>query len=48
MDHRQALAAKHQGLDQQLAAELRRPHPDSNLVAMLKKQKLRLKEMLSR
>ena len=44
MRHLSALQAKHADLDAQLSAEVRRPAPDDNLVAQLKKQKLRLKE----
>ena len=44
--HTSALVAKHAGIDQRLTEEIRRPMPDSGLVATLKKQKLRLKEAL--
>jgi len=46
--HSSALTAKHAGIEAKIAAEIRRPAPDLTLVARLKKQKLRLKEMLSR
>lgn len=46
--HLSALAAKHAGIDRQLADETARPSPDAALVKALKKQKLRLKEALQR
>lgn len=46
--HSSALIAKHAGLDARIAAETSRPAPDSALIATLKKQKLRIKEALSR
>lgn len=42
--HLQALSARHSELDQKIAAEMSRPHPDSVHVAELKRQKLRLKD----
>ena len=45
--HVSALTAKHAGLDARIADEARRPAPDQTLVARLKKQKLRIKEMLA-
>lgn len=42
--HRSALQAKHHGLDQRIADETHRPSPDAQVIAELKKQKLRLKE----
>ncbi len=45
--HLSALEAKHAGIDQQLIEEIRRPMPDSTLVNVLKKQKLRIKEALA-
>lgn len=45
--HLSALEAKHAGLERQLADETRRPLPDPTLLAVLKKQKLRLKEALA-
>ncbi len=44
--HDLALMAKHAGLEQRIAAEASRPHPDNLLIARLKKKKLRLKEEL--
>ena len=45
--HVSSLAAKHARIEERLDLEERRPQPDSVLVAMLKKQKLRIKEALS-
>jgi hypothetical protein len=46
--HSSALTAKHAGIEAKIADEIRRPAPDMTMVAQLKKQKLRLKEALSR
>lgn len=46
--HHAALETKHAGLDQRIAQENQRPQPDGMLIAALKKEKLRLKEELSR
>ena len=46
--HASSLAAKHAQLDARIDEETRRPRPDEVLLAMLKKQKLRLKEMMTR
>ena len=45
--HSSALEAKHAVLDQRIVAESQRPLPDSQTLADLKKQKLRLKEELT-
>lgn len=45
--HVSALQLKHQGLEQQIRAEMSRPSPDVVAVQHLKKQKLRIKEELS-
>jgi uncharacterized protein len=45
--HALALETKHAGLDARIAEELRRPAPDTTLLARLKKQKLKIKEALS-
>ena len=42
------LAAKHQHIETQIAQESQRPLPDWTTIAQLKKEKLRLKEELSR
>ena len=42
-----ALQAKHSGIDKRIADEIARPHPDMSIVATLKKQKLKLKEVIS-
>jgi hypothetical protein len=44
--HISALTAKHAGLDAQISTELQRPMPDQSRIAMLKKQKLKLKEAI--
>ena len=44
--HDLSLMAKHAGLEDRIAAEARRPNPDTLLIASLKKKKLRLKEEL--
>ena len=46
--HFSALTAKHSTLDQRIAAESQRPLPDQILLAQLKKQKLRVKEEMTR
>lgn len=45
--HTATLMAKHARLDAQLLSETRRPSPDEMVVALLKKQKLRIKELLT-
>jgi hypothetical protein len=45
--HLAALEAKHAHLDRQIANESQRPLPDPIVLAILKKQKLRLKEELT-
>ena len=46
--HQAALQAKHAGLDARIQSELQRPAPDLIAVAAYKRQKLRLKDELSR
>ena len=46
--HSSAMLAKHAGIEARIAAETRRPAPDSTLIAQLKKQKLKLKEAIAR
>lgn len=46
--HVDALQVKHAGLDARLRAEMARPAPDAGLVKDIKKQKLRIKEEISR
>lgn len=46
--HVDALNSKHAGLDDRLRAEMARPVPDASMVQDIKKQKLRLKEEISR
>lgn len=45
--HSSALTARHAGLDARIDAERQRPAPDQTLLARLKKQKLKVKELLS-
>ncbi len=46
--HSAVLMAKHARLDAKIRDEQHRPGPDMILVAMLKKQKLKIKEALAR
>ncbi|KLE32366.1 hypothetical protein AAW00_13015 [Aurantiacibacter luteus] len=45
--HVSALHQKHEGLDRRLRDEMNRPSPDSAIIQLLKKQKLRIKEELA-
>lgn len=45
--HQTALETKHATLDRQIAAESGRPAPDMQMLAGLKRQKLKLKEELT-
>lgn len=45
--HASSLAAKHADLDARIGTEQTRPRPDTQLIARMKKLKLRLKEALS-
>jgi hypothetical protein len=44
--HVSALELRHADLDHQIEEELRRPAPDTILMARLKKEKLKVKEMI--
>ncbi len=46
--HLDALHAKHAGLENRLREEMARPIPDTGTIQSLKKQKLRLKEEITR
>jgi hypothetical protein len=46
--HIDALQTKHAGLDARLRQEMARPAPDAAMVQDIKKQKLRIKEEISR
>jgi len=46
--HSSAILAKHAGIEARIEVESRRPAPDMMLISQLKKQKLRIKEALSR
>ena len=44
--HASALAARHAQIEAQIADENARPHPDSAIIAQLKKAKLKIKDSL--
>ena len=44
--HFAALQAKHSGIDRRIADEVARPLPNMSMLTTLKKQKLKIKEML--
>jgi hypothetical protein len=46
--HLAALEAKHAGLEARIVSELQRPAPNESALASLKKQKLKLKDMIAR
>ena len=46
--HLSRLNDKHQSLDEQISEALKRPQPDMFLVSQLKKEKLRLKDQITR
>ena len=46
--HLSALASRHAGLDARINEENQRPQPDMATISRLKKEKLRLKEEMSR
>jgi len=45
--HLESLKDKHADLEAQIADEERRPHPDDDIIHLLKKQKLRIKDELA-
>lgn len=45
--HQSALETKHAALDRRIAEETHRPLPDANILADLKKKKLRIKEEIA-
>jgi hypothetical protein len=45
--HLNALQTKHAGLEARLREELARPVPDTAMIQVIKKQKLRLKEAMA-
>lgn len=45
--HLSALETKHAALDRQIEDETRRPRPDEQVIADLKKRKLKLKEAMT-
>ncbi len=46
--HSSAMLARHARIEAKIAAEFARPAPDMLLISKLKKQKLKIKEALSR
>jgi hypothetical protein len=46
--HLEQLKVKHRGLEALIADEAKRPHPDENQIAQWKKEKLKVKEEISR
>jgi hypothetical protein len=46
--HIAALQAKHSGIDRRIADETARPLPNMSMVTKLKKQKLKVKESLTK
>jgi hypothetical protein len=49
MDDRiESLKSKHAELEQQISQENSKPHPDDVLISTLKKQKLRIKDELTK
>ncbi len=47
-DRIETLRNKHRALEAALSTERRRPHPDDIILATIKKQKLRLKDEMTR
>jgi len=47
-DRIETLRVKHQALEAALKIECQRPHPDDYTLAQIKKEKLRLKDEMSR
>ena len=47
-DHIEALKAKHASLEQAITQEIKRPHPDDDVVCSLKKRKLQIKDQINR
>lgn len=45
--HRESLSNRHAQLDNRIESETRRPAPDALLIATLKREKLKLKDVLS-
>ena len=45
--HVAALQARHEGLEERLREEMSRPSPDSTMIQVIKKQKLKIKEELA-
>lgn len=47
-DRIESLRLKHQALEAELRLENQRPHPDDAILAKIKKEKLRLKDEMTR
>ncbi|WP_448585808.1 YdcH family protein [Thermaurantiacus sp.] len=45
--HLEALATRHKSIEGQIAQEMRRPVPDSMLLARLKREKLKVKDEIA-
>lgn len=45
--HRETLSQRHAKLETRIASETQRPAPDATLIKSLKRQKLRLKDVLA-
>jgi hypothetical protein len=48
VDHIEALRAKHASLEQAIAKESTRPHPNDDAICSLKKRKLQIKDQIVR
>ena len=46
--HLMTLSLKHQEIDRQISDAMKRPQPDMFLISQLKKEKLRLKDRITR
>jgi hypothetical protein len=47
-DRIESLRLKHQSLEDELKAEAQRPSPDANIISRLKREKLKLKDEITR
>jgi hypothetical protein len=46
--HVEALSSRHRTIEGQIAAEMRRPLPDTATIARLKREKLKVKDAITR
>jgi hypothetical protein len=44
--HMSALEVKHAHLDARISEEIQRPHPDTDVISRMKKEKLKIKEAI--